>query len=147
MRERAERLLNFRFLVEIGGVIKGGFSDVSGLEQEIETEEFREGGNDFIHYLPKGFRHGRLTLKRGMTDSDDLWEWYRQTADSLKYPLQGLSRRDIYVIMLDETGGEQWRFCFKEACPVKWSGPQLSGMGRETAVETVEFIHRGFVKV
>ena len=41
---RADPYLGFRFLVEIEGLIVGGFSEVSGLQAETEFEEVREGG-------------------------------------------------------------------------------------------------------
>ena len=43
----------FNFLIEIEGLLTGGFSEVTGLESEIEVEEYREGGlNQYIHQLP-----------------------------------------------------------------------------------------------
>lgn len=52
--ERTDPYLNFRFLVEIHGLIVGGFSEVSGLQSETDIEEIREGGvNDYVHKLPK----------------------------------------------------------------------------------------------
>ena len=45
--------LTFNFAVEIEGLLVGGFTEVSGLESEIEVEEYREGGvNGFVHKLP-----------------------------------------------------------------------------------------------
>jgi phage tail-like protein len=50
---RLDPYLNFRFLVEIQGLIVAGFSEVNGLQAEIETFEYREGGlNDYAHRLP-----------------------------------------------------------------------------------------------
>ena len=43
----------FNFAVEIEGLLVGGFTEVSGLESEVEVEEYREGGvNGFVHKLP-----------------------------------------------------------------------------------------------
>ena len=67
----------FRFKVEIEGVIEAGFSECSGLQVETEIEEIREGGlNEFVHKLPKGFKHVNLTLKHGLTTSDTLYRWH-----------------------------------------------------------------------
>jgi len=45
-------------LVEINGLVVGGFSEVSGLEVEIDVEEYREGGkNEYVHYLPTGAKY------------------------------------------------------------------------------------------
>jgi phage tail-like protein len=41
--ERNDPYLSFRFLVEIQGLIVGGFSEVAGLQAETETEDIQEG--------------------------------------------------------------------------------------------------------
>jgi phage tail-like protein len=43
----------YNFLVEIEGLIVGGFSEVTGMQVEIEVKDYREGGvNEYIHKLP-----------------------------------------------------------------------------------------------
>ncbi len=67
------------FYVEIKGINVAQFSEVNGLQIEIETEPYREGGkNDFIYNFPKGIKYQPLVLKRGITDIDDLWNWYKE---------------------------------------------------------------------
>src|SRR5437773_2092002 len=67
----------FNFLVEIEGIIAGGFTEVSGMEISTEVEQFREGGvNDRQHILPKWTTQTNLVLKKGQTDLDLLWNWY-----------------------------------------------------------------------
>ena len=62
----------------IEGLLVAGFSEVSGLQAETEVEEVREGGvNDYVYKLPKGTKYQNLTLKKGMTISNDLWDWHR----------------------------------------------------------------------
>ena len=131
----------FRFQVEIAGLIAGGFSEVSGLQVETETEEYREGGvNDHVHRLPKATKHPPLVLKRGLTDADTLWSWHQEVVAGR------VTRRSGCVILLDETGGEKWRWTFQDAYPVKWSGPEFKGDGSTVAVETLELAHRGIKK-
>ena len=63
-------------MVEVDGIEIGGFSDVSGLELKLETDDVREGGNnDFVHKIPKHTTYPNLTLKRGISDSVVLWAW------------------------------------------------------------------------
>ena len=64
MGSRTQPLLSYRYRVEIMGLIVAGFSEVSGLEQEIEIEEYKEGGMDFVHKFPSGIKQrliGNLT--------------------------------------------------------------------------------------
>ena len=138
-------LTDFRFLVEIKGLVVAGFSEVSGLQQEIDTEDYIEGGNDFVHKLPKGIKHSNLTLKRGMTDSDILWMWYQKTADAILYK-KPVPLMNIYIVILNETGEESWRFFFKDTYPIKWTGPELRGTGNSVAIEALEIVHKGFTK-
>ena len=42
--QRAQKILNFQFIVEIEGIVTAGFSEVSGFEETIETEDYKEGG-------------------------------------------------------------------------------------------------------
>ncbi|PHP45458.1 hypothetical protein B6V01_004070, partial [Methanosarcinales archaeon ex4572_44] len=101
--ERNDPYQSFRFLVEIHGLIVGGFSEVSGLQAETETEEIREGGvNDHVHKLPKITKYPNITLKRGITDSDILWRWHRDMSETMRPDkfiiLRGLSKHGSIAI-------------------------------------------------
>jgi len=136
--QRSDPYLQFRFVVEIDGVIVGGFSEVGGLQVEIETEDYREGGrNEFIHKLPKGASYPLLSLKRGITDSNVLWKWQEAI-------IRGrIDRKTVHVILLDSEGnhGAEWRF--RRAYPVRWTGSELRAEGVEVAIETLELAHEG----
>lgn len=140
--ERRDPYLGFRFLVEIDGLIAGGFSEVSGLQVEIETEEYREGGiNDYVHKLPKAAKHPNLVLKRGITDSDVLWKWIWETAQGK------IERKNGRVILLDSKGNEKWHWAFEGAYPVKWSGPDFKADSNSVALESLELAHKGLTTV
>jgi phage tail-like protein len=138
---RVDPYLNFRFLVEIECRIVAGFSDVSGLDVQIDTEEYQEGGvNYMVHQLPKGVRNSKLVLKRGITDCDFLWRWQQDM-------VAGKIRRDTIKIILHDTEGNEkqcWR-CL-QAHPVQWTGPELQGTGNTVAIETLELVHQGITK-
>lgn len=138
-------LLNYRYRVEIAGVVVAGFSEVSGLEQEIEVEEYKEGGTDFVHKLPNGIKYANLVLKRGMGDSLQLRLWYQAVVKALTYRLPLPKSPAIYISLIDSSGEEQVKFLIKFAYPVKWSGPQLNATGSEVAIEVLEIAHEGFV--
>lgn len=131
--------LGFKFRVEIKGVEVAGFSEVSGLQLEIETEEYREGGvNEYIHKLAGPARYpANLVLKRGLMNSSTLWDWQQQIAQGR------ITRHNGSIILMNSTGEEKWRWNFKDAYPVKWNGPDLRGNTAEVALETLELVHRG----
>jgi phage tail-like protein len=132
----------FRFKVEIDGLIEAGFAECSGLQIETEVEEVREGGlNDYAHRLPKGFKHVNLTLKHGLSDSTALWDWHKSV---ILGGTQPVPRKMVHVVVLDVTGSERWRWSFKDAYPVKWSGPDLKADTSAVAIETLELAHNGF---
>ena len=116
----------------------GGFSQVSGLERDTTFEDFREGGrNDFTHKLVTVTKYPSLTLRRGIADTTDLWQWHQDVIDG------NIQRKDISVILRDYEGADRWRWVFEKAYPVKWSGPDLNASNSAVAVEAVEFAHQG----
>ena len=69
--DRTDPLMAFRFIARIDGDAQGGFSEVSGLQVELDVLELQEGGeNAFVHKLPGRAKHGYLTLRRGQAKRD-----------------------------------------------------------------------------
>jgi len=142
----ADLLLTHSYQVEIEGLIVAGFSEVSGLEQEIETEEIHEGGLDFVHKVPKGIKHANIVLKRGITVDSSLRKWYEMTLEAIRYGTKPIPKKPtVYIALKNSTNDEQIRFMLKFAYPVKWTGPQLNASTSEVAVETLELVHEGLV--
>ena len=135
---RTDPLGSFRFLVEIDGITVAGFSEVSGLQVEVETEDYSEGGvNDSNHRLPKTARYPNLTLRRGVADSTALWEWQRDVVRGIVQP------RNIHIVLLDDLRAERWRWRCLNAYPVGWTGPELRASESSVAVESLELVHMG----
>jgi len=139
---RNDPYLSFSFLVEIEGLIVGGFTEVSGLQVETEIEDYREGGlNEYVHRLAGPVRYpANLTFKHGLTDADVLWSWYQQVAHGI------IRRKNGSILLRDSSGVGVWRWNFVGAYPVKWIGPELRAGTAEVAVETLELAHRGLSK-
>jgi phage tail-like protein len=129
----------FNFAVLVNGVVVAGFSDVSGLQAEVEILEYREGGvNEYIHKRAGPIRYSsNLTLKRGVTDATAFWSWYCDV-------MQGkVERKSVSVVLLDSAGDEKRRWNFQRAYPVKWVGPELRATTSEVAAESLELAHDG----
>lgn len=140
--ERRDPYLDFRFLVEMDSLVVAGFTEVSGLEVEMETEEYQEGGvNTHAHKLPDRFGYPNLVLRRGLTDSQLLWRWIQAGVDGR------VERRNGTVFLLDSTGDVSWGWGFRDAYPVKWTGPELQADRGAVAVESLELVHNGISKV
>lgn len=138
---RNDPYLGFRFVVELGGEIVAGFSEVTGLQVEVEVHEYREGGvNAYVHKLAGPTRYpSNLVLKHGITDNRELWQWHQDVTRGK------FKRKNGSIVLLSPTGDEVWRWNFEGAYPVRWNGPDLRGNTAEVAVETLELAHRGIV--
>lgn len=126
---------SFTFRVEIEGIMVAGFSEVSGLRLETETETYEEGGvNNFVHILPKRTKHQNIILKHGITDRHDMWAWYQNVVSGT------FERRNGSIILMDNYK-DKWRWDFFQAYPVKWTGPDLKADSNTVAFETIELVH------
>ncbi|MCL4870822.1 MAG: phage tail protein [Anaerolineae bacterium] len=133
---------NFNFLVEIDGITRAAFQEVSGFDSTIDVIEHREGGeNTTPRKLPGMTKYSNLTLKWGITDDVDLYTWHRQI-------VQGqIERRNGSIVLLDRAGQEVARWNFFRAWPTKYDGPDLNAEGNDVAIETLELAHEGVERV
>jgi phage tail-like protein len=140
-------LVSYRFLVELGSDIAASFTECSGLQGELEFEEYQEGGlNGMRHKLQKTAKWGNLTLRRGVTDSSELWDWFNARVQGTLASPKG-ERRDIAVILWDTAQSEQRvRWDVTGAYPVKWTGPELKGDSNTVAIEALELTHNGVAR-
>lgn len=136
---RLDPFLAFNFLVELEGIVVGGFSEVTGLQFEIEVEDYREGGqNAYVHRLPGPARYpANLVLKRGLSDRDALWRWHQAVMAGR------IERRNVSIVLLETAREEVFRWNFVKAYPLRWVGPDLNAASATLAVETLELAHRG----
>jgi phage tail-like protein len=140
---RAFPYTTFKFLVEFDAQVVASFAECSGLLVETEFDEVQEGGrNDVRFKLPRATKYGNLTLRRGLTDSEVLWNWHQDV-------VQGRIRRmGVTVILWDEALDDQtWVWKLEDAFPVKWTGPDLKADSAAVAIEALELAHHGIRKV
>lgn len=127
----------FRFLVELGGIVTGGFSNVAGLERTTKVDDYHEGGvNDYVHKLAGVTTYPNLVLKRGLADRYELWAWHQEVIAGR------IHRREVSVILVGRFG-QAIRWVFERAFPVKWTGSDLDAAAPAVVVESVELAHEG----
>jgi phage tail-like protein len=131
--QRVDPYRNFNFLVEIDGITQASFSDCSGFGATTDPIEYREGGDTkTVRKLPGLTKYPNITLKWGLTDSRELYDWYRDVVDGK------IVRKSGSIILLDLEGNEKVRWNFFEAWPTKWDGPDFTAKGNDVAIETLE---------
>lgn len=116
----------FNFLVEIDDVTSGGFSDVSGLNTEMTVAEYRNGNDKVNHVrkVPGLHKTGDVTLKRGIINSKDLFDWIRQVRQE-----GPAGQKNVTITMLAENGDRVQGWKLLGAIPLKYTGPTLAAKG------------------
>lgn len=132
---------NFAVRIQVDGseLCDAAFSECSGLETTMEPKTYREGGNNVRQYqLPNPVSYGQLTLRRGMTDSFDLWRWFDRTNRSKNYGTGAL----IFVDVLSTDGAEaEATFRLTHGVPVKMKAPDLKAQEGGIAIEEMQIAY------
>jgi len=144
--QRTDPLISAQFALEFQGVIRGSFQECTGMGSENEVVEYKasgEKGEYVIHKLPGRMTWNNITLKRGITDAMDLWEWRKQVEDG---DVEG-ARKNGSIVMFDQHGDEVARWDFENAWPCKLTGPGTNAGENAAAIEELEITHEGYERV
>jgi phage tail-like protein len=124
---------SYRFYVQIGSAPQAVFTAATGLQVELEVTDYQEGGNNnYVHRFPGRTKAGSVTLKRGMTQSDEFLTWMLDTAKGT------IARQNVTIVMYKANGDPVRRWTLGDAFPMKWVGPMLDAGSKEVAIETLE---------
>lgn len=129
----------FHFTVDWGGE-RVGFSEVSGLTQEVQAIEYREGSyrESSVGKVPGMRKYSNVTLKRGIIGTDkDFFKWLNTVK------MNKVERRNLTIKLLNEEGQPVMAWEVLQAFPVKVEGPQLKATGNEIAIESIELANEG----
>ena len=138
-RKDPYRVYNFR--VEIDGIDRGGFRECSGLDLAQDPIEYREGTDSLTsRKLPGMVKYSNISLKWGISDDTQLWEWLGKSSEGK------VERKNGSIILMDDAGEEKMRWNFREGWPTKWTGASFNATGNEVAIETLEIAHEGVTK-
>ncbi len=142
MAERVDPYRQMRFILEIDGIVKAGFSNCRVPNASSGVITYREGNElPTPRKLPGLNEYGPLILENGITDSSiELFEW-RTLVEQGK---MDEARRAVAVVLLDTTGNPAARWAVREAWPSRYEGPQLSATADEVAIERLVIVNEGF---
>ena len=117
------------------------FSEVSGLSMSTTAIEYREGSDkDYTTLKMPGLKkYSNITLKRGTMATDNgFFTWFNSISNNT------VTRRDINIILLDESHEPVITWNVKNAFPVKYDGGSLTAAKGEVLIESVELACESF---
>jgi phage tail-like protein len=122
---------------------RGAFSECTGLEATMEPKVIKVGGSNYGAVQRAGpVSFATVVLKRGMTDTRDLWNWFaRVGAGAYSYRLQ------VEIEMRNSADQPVVRWALRRALPVKFKAADLNAKGSEIGIEELHLAHEGLVLV
>jgi phage tail-like protein len=131
------RSYNFKLLID--GVNEGHFLRCSGVKAQMEVISYREGGGGPVRKLPGLLSTGILKLEYGLTNSQELWDWFQASMSGEP------QRKNVSVLMLGMDGvTEVLRWNLLEAWPCGWDGPPLDALGQTVAIASISITFESF---
>jgi len=132
----------FNFRVKLGDSggddqIAGGFSDVSGLGNEVKYSEYRNGNEpeNHVRKIPNTNTTDDVTLKRGVIGDMRLFNWIKDTREG------NFQRQTVTITLLDEARSPVCSWILTGAQPKKYVGPTLAAKGGgEVAMEELHLV-------
>lgn len=133
-------LPSFQFKVTIDHIDKITFTEVSGLTQEAQVIEYRDG--EHVEAAPVKIpgikKFNNIVLKKGIFKNDyELYEWFENIKKGID------DKRAVTISLVDEKLIEVVTWKVTNAWPVKIEGPSLKSTGNEIAVGSLELTHEG----
>jgi phage tail-like protein len=133
----------FSFGVMFGPLpgVDSSWREVSGIAPEMDTETYVEGGEGrYVLTLPKGVKHPRLVLKRGVASIDSLLlHWCKSVLEGGLS--QSIATTMVHVFLLDAAGLRLRAWSFSDAWPVKLEVEGFNSTKNEVAIEKIELVY------
>lgn len=129
----------YNFWVEWDGIVHAGFRECSGLTVTRNAGSYREGTDKNLgqRRIPGLNNYGNITLRRGVTDNKELWEWHDKLQNG------ETKRRNVSIILADDKGEEKMRWNLENCWPTTWTGPEFNATSDEVVIESLELVHEG----
>lgn len=134
----------FRFRVVIDGITEAGFREVSGLDAGTDIVEYRLSTElPKMRKLPGLQKFSNITLKRGMTNDKNLWEWRTKVIEG---DMKG-ARHDGQIVLIDDEGKDAAEWKFEQGWCAKWIASPFNAASNEVMIDTIEIAHEGVQRV
>jgi len=135
---------NYRFLLEIDGLVQAGFKEVTIPDSSQDPIEYREGTDQpTVRKLPGLIKYGNISLKVGLTDSMELYNWRKLVEEGKTDEYY----KNMAIILIDEQGESKSRWEFSKAWPTKYDAPDLNATDNNIAIESIDVAHEGMKRI
>jgi phage tail-like protein len=129
---------SFNFLVNFqtgdATSVRGGFQEVSGMNIEVTSADYRNGNSPLNHVVKINgvYKVGDVTFKRGLIGATDLYEWIKSIREGDRSVL-----RNVTVSLQDEAhDGPVMTWKLSNARPLRYTMPSLNAKtGTDVAIE------------
>jgi phage tail-like protein len=129
---------SFNFLVNFqtgdATSVRGGFQEVSGMNIEVTSADYRNGNSPMNHVVKVNgvYKVGDVTFKRGLIGATDLYEWIKSIREGDRSVL-----RSVTVSLQDEAhDGPVMTWKLANARPLRYTMPSLNAKtGTDVAIE------------
>ena len=120
-------------------ICQGGFSECTGLEATMEPKAIKAGGMNYGAAQRVGHvSFATVVLKRGMTSTRHLWEWFARVAGGAS-----AYRLDVRIQMHNGRGEPVLTWLLERALPVKFKAADVNARGTEIGIEELHLVHEG----
>jgi phage tail-like protein len=143
MADRVDPFRSYRFSVEIEGITEAYFTEVRGIEASYDVIEFRSGDMNAGYWKLPGLLHNpTVTLKQGVTDNMEIYEWFKGEPGNAGV----VERKDVTIKAVDDQQAELAVWTFYDAWPCKYSASDFNASESAVVIETLELAYEGFLR-
>jgi phage tail-like protein len=145
MAQKMDPLVGFHFQLDLNDKATGYFTECSGIGSEHEVIEHKvvENGKEKVMKVPGRLKWENIVLKRGITDTMDIWNWRKKVEDGKVED----ARTNGSIKMLDQELNPVAQWDFTRAWPSKVTGPQPKSDSNEIGIEELTITHEYITRV
>lgn len=138
---RRDPYSNARFELRLGNIKQASFSECTGFDISTDPIEYREGNDKegTVRKQPGLTKYGNITLKWGLSDSTEIWEWRKDVIDGKMEK----ARINGSIVVKNEEGDDKVQWDFVAGWPSKYDPADLNAKGNDIAIESLEITHEG----
>jgi phage tail-like protein len=129
-----------------GGAValcSGAFAECTGLEATMEPKVIKAGGLNYGPVQRSGpVSFATVILKRGMTTTRDLWNWFQLVAGGAY-----AYRLAAEIVMKGPAGEPVVTWKLARALPVKFKAADLNARGTDVGIEELHLAHEGLTLI